>query len=70
MPDQMFGSHKKLRDWRTVKQISKCYRAASNFSAISNNLVTVFQFLPVPRTARIFSIAAHFIFGRAMPFGK
>ena len=43
---------------------------ASSFSAISIIFRTLFQFLPVHCVFNTRSIAAHFIFGRAIPFGK
>jgi len=43
---------------------------ASICSAISNIFCTLFQFLPVHCVFNSRSTAAHFIFGRAMPFGK
>ena len=42
----------------------------SSFSAISNSLVTLFQFLPVPVVPSFFPIAGHESFERPMPLGK
>jgi hypothetical protein len=42
---------------------------ASIAFAISSNLVTLFQFLPVPRIFSVFSITAHDSLGRPIPSG-
>jgi len=46
------------------------YGEASSRSAISSNLVTLFQFLPVPDVFSVFSITGYDNFGRTMPLGK
>lgn len=48
---------------------TKRHSEASSRSAISSNLVTLFQFLPVPGTFSVFSRTAQDNFGRVMPLG-